>query len=257
MSIKYPMTKKFLQKEYLDNKRTTTEIAKEINCSKPTICAYLRKFKLKIRSNSEAHIKYNFITKKFLITEYITNEKSQAQIAKSIGCSQKTLGDYLRKFSIKINGFGRSRYGKRNSNYIDGRTKKQHYCIDCGNKTCYDTWKCGTKRCRKCAGIKELGELNHRWIDGRSYEPYPQEFTPKLKLKIRKRDDFTCQECGMIEEEHLIVYGRVLEIHHIDYNKKNCNEENLLSLCKQCNLRVNHNRRYWEYYFRKKIYVKI
>ena len=56
----------------------------------------------------------------------------------------------------------------------------------------------------------------------------------------------------MTEEEHLMIIGQVLNVHHIDYNKQNCKEENLTSLCRQCNLRVNCNRDYWEKYFNKK-----
>ena len=88
------------------------------------------------------------------------------------------------------------------------------------------------------------------YIHGKGYEPYSIEFSNKLKLEIRKRDNYTCQECGMVEVEHLKIYERVLDIHHIDYNKKNCKKENLLSLCKQCNIRANFNRKYWIKYFR-------
>jgi hypothetical protein len=57
----------------------------------------------------------------------------------------------------------------------------------------------------------------------------------------------------MTEEEHLTVIGRTLEVHHIDYNKKNCKEENLITLCKWCNLRANYNRNYWKTYYQNKL----
>ena len=98
-------------------------------------------------------------------------------------------------------------------------------------------------------GVHRFGKESPCWLDGRSYEPYPQEWSEKLRESIRKRDNYECQNCGMTEEEHLIVYGQVLEIHHIDYNKQNCNEDNLITLCKQCNIRVNKNQDYWFAYF--------
>jgi hypothetical protein len=55
----------------------------------------------------------------------------------------------------------------------------------------------------------------------------------------------------MTEEEHLIVNGTNLIIHHIDYNKDNNTDENLLSLCNQCNVRANFNRDYWQDYYTK------
>ena len=94
-----------------------------------------------------------------------------------------------------------------------------------------------------------FGKNNPNYIDGRSKFPYPLEFTPELKESIRKRDNYECQNCGMTEEEHLIVLGKTLPIHHIDYCKQNCKEDNLITLCNQCNVRANKNRDYWYSYF--------
>ena len=60
----------------------------------------------------------------------------------------------------------------------------------------------------------------------------------------------------MTEEEHLIVFGCNLHTHHIDYNKENCEENNLTALCNGCNARVNFNRGYWTSFFKNKMRVK-
>jgi len=39
-------------------------------------------------------------------------------------------------------------------------------------------------------------------------------------------------------------------IHHIDYNKFNCESSNLITLCLKCHLSTNGNRDYWYAYFR-------
>ena len=57
----------------------------------------------------------------------------------------------------------------------------------------------------------------------------------------------------MTEEEHLIVFGTNLTVHHIDYNKQNCKESNLITLCNSGNARVNFNRKYWIGFFKNKI----
>lgn len=45
------------------------------------------------------------------------------------------------------------------SNYIDGRTNKIYYCIDCKiNKISYVTWRDGNKRCASCSN---KGERHH------------------------------------------------------------------------------------------------
>jgi hypothetical protein len=117
----------------------------------------------------------------------------------------------------------------------------------------------GTKRLEH--SINMQGSGNPRWIDGRSYEDYPKEFNESLREEIRERDNYICQnkECNMTQEEHFIIYGSNIEVHHIDYNKQNCDKTNLVTTCKQCNLRANINRDYWRNYYsnviERKIYV--
>ena len=95
---------------------------------------------------------------------------------------------------------------------------------------------------------------NHpMYIDGRSFFPYPEEFNQYLKDKIRARDNYECQNCKITEEEHLIIIGTNLHVHHIDYDKNNCQETNLITTCNQCNTRANGNRNYWQEFYQKKI----
>src|SRR5574343_1203857 len=87
------------------------------------------------------------------------------------------------------------------------------------------------------------GPNNQNWKGGISFEPYPFEFNSELKLKIRERDGFTCQLCGVKEN------GRALDVHHINYDKQDCSEKNLISLCQQgngCHQKTNGNREYWK-----------
>jgi len=159
----------------------------------------------------------------------------------------------------------RNQVGEDNSNYRHGETLKKHFCKDCKIKEIsYDNWFYGNKRCKSCEikrRIKEgtfcgskRGKEHSSYINGKGYEPYSLEFTEKLKELIRKRDNYQCQgeDCSMTEEEHLIVYGRVLEIHHIDHNKQNCDKSNLITLCKQCNIRANSNIEYWQEFYKIK-----
>jgi hypothetical protein len=43
-----------------------------------------------------------------------------------------------------------------------------------------------------------------------------------------------------------------LNIHHIDYDKKNNDPVNLISLCKVCHTQTNYSREDWERYFKNK-----
>ena len=105
----------------------------------------------------------------------------------------------------------------------------------------------------KCMGsfYKTLykGENCIFWRDGRSKEPYTIEFDDVLKEKIRKRDNFTCQECNHTQEQ----LGYTLHVHHVDYNKKNNNLNNLISLCRSCHAQTTFNRDDWADYYQEKI----
>ena len=91
--------------------------------------------------------------------------------------------------------------------------------------------------------IAQMGKNNGNWQGGISFELYSIEFNNKLKRKIRKRDNNICQLCNKRK------YGEELAVHHIDYNKKNCKEYNLIALHRKCNFVVNANRDYWFAYF--------
>jgi len=111
---------------------------------------------------------------------------------------------------------------------------------------------------KKCPEHSEriMGKNNPNYINGEGNFPYPMEFNDALKESIRKRDNYECQNCGMTEEEHIIVVSKVLTVHHIDYNKENCSEDNLITLCNQCNLRANYNRNHWKEIYNKLFNIK-
>ena len=122
---------------------------------------------------------------------------------------------------------------------------KKVYCIDCKKEITSQA-----TRCNSCAQkINVRMERNPNWRGGISFELYPSTFNQQLKDKIRVRDNFICQHCGVPELE----CKRRLVVHHIDYNKKNINEINLISLCNKCHIRTNYKRRYWKKYFLKKM----
>ena len=82
------------------------------------------------------------------------------------------------------------------------------------------------------------GKNNPNWKGGIQYEPYTRDFDDLFKEFIRKRDNYTCQFCGITERE----YNKKLDIHHIDFNKFNSYEWNCISLCRKCHAKANHNR---------------
>lgn len=81
---------------------------------------------------------------------------------------------------------------------------------------------------------------------------YGPEFDSTLKERIRFRDKYKCQECDCTQIEN----GKQLDVHHLDYNKRNNEEWNLISLCVSCHRKTNSNRKYWIVHFNKKIMKK-
>jgi len=183
-----------------------------------------------------------------------------------IDCGKETSG-YRAKRCILC-----SNRGKNNPNYGNHTPKKNKHinpncqCASCKSKRGETRGKNNpmynknhTIKTKEIISIKNKGKLkgenNPNWQNGISNEPYPFEFDEVLKEEIRKRDNYKCQgeDCKLTNEEHLIIYNRSLSVHHIDYDKKNCNENNLISVCQQCNTRANFNREYWKKYYQDKL----
>lgn len=100
---------------------------------------------------------------------------------------------------------------------------------------------------------KRLGDKNPMWAGGLSQQSYPLTFSNYLKRRIRIRDNRICQHCGVLEDIYILQTSRILDIHHIDYNKDNCSESNLIALCHGCNIRANVRRIFWQEYFQAKV----
>jgi hypothetical protein len=92
------------------------------------------------------------------------------------------------------------------------------------------------------------GSGNPWYIDGRcsgENSEYPLDFDEKLKDLIRDRDERKCKICSVKEEDLKIK----LDVHHIDYDKENCDPRNLISLCHSCHMKTNVKRDKWQSFF--------
>jgi hypothetical protein len=89
---------------------------------------------------------------------------------------------------------------------------------------------------RAALNYEMFGEYHPNYHNGESRKPYPLGFDKYIKGHIGRRDNYTCTLCQK--------YSKL--VHHIDYNKDNLDESNLIILCHSCNSKVNFNRGYWE-----------
>jgi len=104
----------------------------------------------------------------------------------------------------------------------------------------------------------ESGAKHHNWQGGKSFEPYGLEFNDELREQIRTRDNHQCQECFKFQRDLRTKKGKeyLLMIHHIDYNKRNNNSDNLITLCRICHAKTNYRRKDWEEYFKVRLWIK-
>lgn len=91
---------------------------------------------------------------------------------------------------------------------------------------------------------KLSGEQHPNWQGGLSFELYPQDWTRTLRRSIRERDHYTCRLCA--ETQGDVAFA----VHHVDYDKKNCDPTNLITLCGSCHSKTNTNREHWTPFFR-------
>ena len=96
-----------------------------------------------------------------------------------------------------------------------------------------------------CIKCKSNGERNSGYIDGRKYignNTYTAKFYNNDNRKILlELQNYICPICNEnLNEAHL---------HHIDYNKKNDNNDNLIFLHPSCHMKTNFNREFWKVFF--------
>ena len=195
--------------------------------------------------------------------------------------------DLFKKGKFPKGGFkiGQTK-GKSNLNYKHGKYTVDYFCIDCGKEISDASAIFGRGRCGKCywdfkKGKKRAGNPNNWkhteetkqkmklahigkfWKEeskrklslskggtGIPYEHnlYPEDFFRK-RYNIMKRDNFTCQIC----KQYGTKGKNYLSIHHIDYDKNNNSDNNLITLCKRDNIKVNFNKDNWIKLFKEKI----
>jgi len=159
------------------------------------------------------------LPKEVLVDLYLKQKKSAPEIGEETGRTKRVILLNLAEYGIPM----RSTAESRKNGLMNGRIQPLH------------------------------GESHPFWLGGISFEPYSPIFNERLKEKVRRRDGYVCQKCGVTQEESLEKFHKKLFIHHINYNKDDCNLSNLTSLCCQCSSDVNFNREYWIRYFSQKI----
>jgi DNA-binding Lrp family transcriptional regulator len=272
------ISKKTLKYLYYKKEKSFKKIAKILKCSLSTIFRRFKQWNLIARKGCslDHYKKHKKLIASYLKYLYFTKKYSTIKIARRFKTSLSLIFYYLKKFNIKMrsasealslamntqeykNQCSKRVKGKHNPMYnrkgeISPNYSHGHYsdnpkiCPDCGRKI----WHV-SKFCNQCY-LK--GKRNPMWKGGISKLPYPFHFSKELKEQIRKRDKYKCCLWGMTENKNRKKRNRNLSVHHIDYDKQNCSESNLITLCTCCHTKTNHNRNYFINFFRRNSYAR-
>lgn len=153
-------------------------------------------------------------------------------------------------------------YTLLSKSYKNSSTKLK--CICNNGHECFITWHSWQRghRCKRCMnerqGIIYSGENHPCWRGGKSFEEYCAVWKDQeYKQDIRERDGNKCLNpyCNSKNPNDLTI-------HHIDYNKKNCHPNNLITVCRSCNSAANKDRKWHKAWYqaimnRRYIYKKI
>lgn len=124
------------------------------------------------------------------------------------------------------------------------------HCDECGKE--FYEWKGNLNKhnyCSRECRIKNLrGEKHPNWKGGFKIAKYTYEFQIKKK-KIRLRDGNKCILCSLYSFNSNNY--PFLDIHHIDFNKQNNKDENLITLCHSHHSQTKKNRMIWQELFKK------
>lgn len=63
---------------------------------------------------------------------------------------------------------------------------------------------------------------------------YPNNWED-IARQIKDQAGWECEHCGY---PHAPDRGRCLTVHHLDMDKANCNDTNLVALCQKCHLHI-------------------
>lgn len=85
------------------------------------------------------------------------------------------------------------------------------------------------------------GAAHPQWTGGEKYWKHKEWF--EIRDQVRLRDNYTCQDCGLKEEESYNLYNSPLQVHHIiPYQVcKKHEPDNLITLCLSCHSKADGN----------------
>lgn len=243
---------------YVDEQLSSAEVAHRLGTTRPTLLKALRGAGIDIRSPGRRASWTLLKSKEWLEDRY---EKVPATaIAEELGCHCMTVFYWLDKHDIQKRTLSEAHQKTYDDGFVNPNPVKWSEDQRREISRRFKRWRkkhpehqakiiaaLQTPETKKRISDAISGEKHYNWRGGSSKYKYPMEFSRALKARIRERDSHTCQLCQKTEDE----LQRTLAIHHIDYDRTNNTESNLIALCATCHAQTNFNRTSWFELFSK------
>lgn len=187
------------------------------------------KLKIRLANIGKKHTKET----KLKISESMKGKKHTKETKKKMSLAskdKKKSEEHKRKLSLAKQNISKETREKMSLAQIGKKLSKEH---------------------KEKISLANKGENHFNWKGGISCEPYCEMWIDKeYKKSIKERDNYKCQnpDCWVTSDR---LCG-----HHINYNKKNCNPWNVITLCFSCNSRANFNKEYWREFYQEIIIKK-
>lgn len=259
---KYCKNKEWLYDQYINQGKSSGEIAEELGCGASTVQHWLRRHEISIRDSSSCHMESTLAqqclsNEEWLRDQYLVQMKSATKISEELSCQQETVSKYLHKYNIKIrtqseeiSGERHPLYGKHHtektkqilSERFTGKkrtlTEEQHLLLSeklsgPGNPR-YGV-KLAPKQIekQKCS-ISEYYKNKENYkrhkelvLRGEKHPSWKggisfEPYCPKFNKDLKERVRAYFGFCCMICGKTEEENGRALSVHHVEYDKKAC-----------------------------------
>lgn len=261
MNRKY-RDEEWLREKYLEEGRSTMDIAGEFGVESSTISYWLQKHGISepdAKSNGKCYNDVDWLTKKYLgegLTCEEIAELSECDVGTSsiqnriskYGITESSNKDTYVRVSIERGTSPDSKHldpGWMYKKYVE----QEQTIREIASHESVDVSASSVNRALHAFGIETRpslsvqGEDNPWYKDGKSHREYGDSWD-EIRKNIRERDGYMCQQCGISQREHLQLFDIRFDVHHItplsEFNSidEANSSDNLITLCRSCHRKV-------------------
>jgi len=257
MALKY-RNKEWLQEQYIEKEKTSYELAELCDVTSNTIRNWLHKHDIPVRDGGavkgESQDTYPKLRDEdWLREKYIEDKMSTKQIAKTVGCVDRSVRMAIKRNDIEMRTqeeaareqCGHAMVDKRllDKEWLENQYEEKSIA-EIARKVGV-TWPAVRYRMNE-HGI-DTGENEHHFTNADTEFQSDPNWDERRKVAI-ERDNNHCQDCSVSGEE----FDRALDVHHLEkkedfvedgeMNWSQANApDNLVTLCRSCHIKRHAN----------------